>query len=262
MENVISKTLLMPLYFRALDAQKEESILNDTKALELIKNFEFDTQTLDKAKFSQAGTIARAKFLDDKVKEFIKNNPNPVIVNMATGLDTRTLRIYDEKAKFFDIDLPEVIELRKKYIEDKSVVIGANAFEKDYIEELLNYKDAQFCFIFEGFFMYFDKKQIQTLLSNIIDNFQGTILGDFNFGDFWAKNKIKHDALKNHEAQFKTSFENIDDLLNTNKKLKLKDKKFYYDKDFSKMLGWRRYLMLILPKNMKNAMRLLELEFS
>ncbi len=260
MENVISKTLLVPLYFRALDAQKEESVLNDTKALELIKNFEFDTKTLDKAKFSQVGTMARAKFFDDRAREFIKNNPNPIIVNMATGLDTRTFRIYDEKVKFFDIDLPEVIEIRKRYIKDKSTVLCADAFEKDYIEELLKYKDAQFCFIFEGFFCYFEKEKIEIILNNIANNFHGSILGDFNFGDFWEKNQEKHDAMKNNPAKFKTSFQTLEELLNTNKKIKVKESKFFYDKDFSKILGWRRYLMLILPKKMKMS-RLLELEF-
>ncbi|PIF03587.1 MAG: polyketide synthase, partial [Arcobacter sp.] len=129
MENVISKTLLLPLYFRATDAKNKESILNDKISLEIVKDFEFDEELMKKAKFSQAGTIIRAKFFDDCAKNFIKNNPNPVIVNMATGLDTRTLRIYDEKAKFFDVDLPEVIELRKKYIKDKSIVLSANVFE-------------------------------------------------------------------------------------------------------------------------------------
>ncbi len=261
MENVISKTLLLPLYFRAMDAKNPNAFLNDKEALELIKNFEFDTKTLKKAKFSQAGTLARAKFFDDKAREFIKNNPNPIIINMATGLDTRTLRIYDKKAIFFDIDLPEVIALRKKYIKDKSIVLSANAFETDFIEKLSHYHNAQFCFIFEGFFMYFDREQIESLLTNIINNFQGTILGDFNFGEFWEKNQNKHDTMKNSEARFKTSFKDSQDLLSISPRLRLKESKCYYDKTFSKMLGWRRYLMMIMPKKMKDAMQLLELTF-
>lgn len=261
MENVISKTLLIPLYFRALDAKKEDSVLNDTMALEIVKNFEFNKKTLDKAKFSQVGTLCRAKYFDDRAREFIKNNPNPVIVNMATGLNTRTLRIYDKKAKFFDIDLPKVITLRKRYIEDKSTVISANVFESTYVDELLKCENAQFCFIFEGFFMYFNKEQIQIILKNIINNFSGLILGDFNFGDYWEKNKSKHDSLKDSKASFKTSFENLEDLLKMNGKLKLKSQKFYHDKEFSSIMGFKRYIMKLAPKRMTDSMRLLELEF-
>ncbi|PID47662.1 MAG: hypothetical protein CR967_03290 [Proteobacteria bacterium] len=261
MENIISKTLLLPLYFRALDARSENPILNDKVALDLVKNFEFDEKLMKKAKFSQAGTIARAKFLDDIARNFIKNNQNPVIVNMATGLDTRTLRVYDKGAKFYDLDLPEVIKIRKKYIKDKSVVLDANAFEDKFNEELLKNQDASFCFIYEGFFMYFDKLQITNLLRNLTQNFSGVIAGDFNFGSFWEKNKSKHDTIKSNEASFKTSFQNLDELLQVSPKLKLKQEKFYYDKDFAQMLGWRRYLMMAMPKKMKDAMRLLELEF-
>ncbi len=261
MENIISQTLLLPLYFRAIDAKNKNSTLNDTWAVELVKKFDYDFKTMDKAKFSQAGTIARASYFDRKAKDFIENNPRPIIINMATGLDTRTLRIYNEKAKFYDIDLPEVIELRKKYIEDKSTVISADAFTDEFNSELLQNKNSQFCFIFEGFFMYFDKFEIEKLLKNLVENFNGTILGDFSFGYFWEKNQAKHDVLKENEARFKTSFEDIQDLLHVDKKLKLKEQKFYYDKDFANLFGWRRFLMLLTSKKMKTAMRLVELEF-
>ncbi len=261
MKNVISKTMILPLYFRAMDAKKQNSILKDTTALELIKYFEFDEKLMSKAKFSQAGTIIRAKFLDDVAREFIKENANPVIVNFACGLDTRSLRVYDKKAKFYDIDLEDVIEFRKEHIKDKSTLLSANAFENEFNEELLKNENASFCFIYEGFFMYFDKAQLTSLISNLTQNFSGVIAGDFNFGDYWEKNKSKHDALKKNEASFKTSFEDVDELLSLSPKLKLKQEKFYYDKDFPNLLGFRRFLMMMMPKKMKNAMRLLELEF-
>ncbi len=266
MENVISKTLFIPLVFRAVDAKSKNSVLNDKTALELVenkeftKNFDIDVKSLKKASFSQAGTMVRANYFDKKAKEFIKNNPRPVVVNMATGLDTRTLRIYDKKAKFYDIDLSEVVDIRKKYIKDKSTVLSADVFGKDYISELLKNENSQFCFIYEGFFPYFGKKEIEIAINNVVNSFQGSLLGDFNFGDFWEKNQNKHDAMKTNSAKFKTSFQTLQELLSVNKKLKLKDSKFFYDKDFGDIWGWRRYVLMLLPKRARLS-RLLELGF-
>ncbi|MDP8170603.1 class I SAM-dependent methyltransferase [Pasteurella skyensis] len=260
MKDIISDTLFLPLYFRALDAKKSQSILNDPIALELSQQFEFDTDTLDNAHFSRAGTIARAKFFDDFARDFIRNNPNPVIVNMAAGLDSKTLRIWDEKAAFFDIDLPDVIELRKKYIQDKSTLIAADAFKFDYFEPLLKYENAQFCFIFEGFFMYFDKKEIKPLIENITQHFNGLLLGDFAFGNTMQKTQKRHDAAKNIAAKFKVGFDDIDEILQINPKLHLKQQKYFYEKEFAHLFGWRRYLMMLIPK-MGKAMSLLALEF-
>lgn len=92
MKNAISKTLLLPLYFRAKDAQSSSPKLNDHYAIEIIKHFDALPKEVTKAKFSAAGTIARARYFDQRVKNFIKNNEHPIIANVACGLDTRTDR--------------------------------------------------------------------------------------------------------------------------------------------------------------------------
>ncbi len=261
MENIISKTLLLPLYFRAMDAKKEDSVLNDKWALELIKNFQYDDKKMQKAKFSAAGTIARAKFLDDGVREFIRKHPKPVVVNFACGLDARSLRVWDEKAVFYDIDLPEVVNLRKQYIQDKSILCAYDAFGDEFNKELLKHQDAQFCFVYEGFLMYFDKLMLTGLIKNLTSHFTGEIMGDFNFGNYWELNQKKHDIMDKNEASFKTSFENVQELLSLSPKLKLEEERMYHDKSFAHILGWRRHLMRLAPKKMTEAMRMLRLSF-
>lgn len=264
--NNISNTLFLPLAFKARDAEKPNPILNDQVALDLkirlSEEFDFEDHVLKKASYSMAGTIARAKFFDDLARQFIADNLEPVIVNMGAGLDSRTLRIWDDKAIFFDVDLPEVIELRRQYIEDKSTLIAADIFKLDYLEQIFNSRpNGQFCFIFEGILMYFGKEEVSTLLKAIIIGCHGEIMGDFCFGDFWENNQKKHDLAKNIQASFKEGFKDVDDLLALDSRLQLKQMKFYYDKDFENCFGWRRYLMMCMPKKMKQGMVLLELRF-
>ena len=49
MENRISKTLFIPLYFRALDALDKNSFLKDELALKIIKDMNFNDEKLKKA---------------------------------------------------------------------------------------------------------------------------------------------------------------------------------------------------------------------
>lgn len=260
----ISKTLLLPLYFRAEDARRSKPFLNDPYAIEILSHFKDIPSDLLKSRKSRAGCIARARFLDRRVKEFIKNNPNPVIVNIACGLDTRSLRCYDEKAIFYDTDLPEVIELRKQIIPDKSIVLAGDVLDKDFFQQFTKHENAQFCFVSEGLFMYFDKKELHGLLENMQNACSGTLLADFNFGDYWEKNQHKHDlnkSFKESNAKFKTSFDSIADLKTNFPRFEVETNKPYNDKEFNDIFGWGRFLFMLAPKRLVWAMQLLKINF-
>ncbi|PSM52280.1 SAM-dependent methyltransferase [Campylobacter blaseri] len=262
MKDIVSKTLLIPLYCRALEAKSKKPILNDEFAIKILENFnEDELKYLNYSYFTRGGVIARAYFFDKLARDFIEKNDSPVIVNMAAGLDSRSLRIWSKKAKFFDIDLPEVIEIRKKYIEDKSTLIATDIFDFNYIEQLRKFKNHQFCFIFEGFLMYFDKERLQMLFKTINENFSGTIMGDFVFGDYWAKNQNKHDAMKNNKAKFALGYNSLEEFLQFNSSFKIKYKKYYHSKEFLKFMGYRGLLMKFMPKKIRNSFMLLAFDF-
>ena len=48
-------------------------------------------------------------------EEFIDKHGKCNIVNLGVGLETSYYRIDGKNALFFEVDLPEVIELREKY---------------------------------------------------------------------------------------------------------------------------------------------------
>ncbi len=46
--------------------------------------------------------------------------PDGVIVNIGCGLDSRFLRIDTGKGIFYDLDLPEIIEIKKDFFDETS----------------------------------------------------------------------------------------------------------------------------------------------
>ena len=115
-KNVVAETLLIPLYMRAKESRRKgDAILKDTMAEQLVDSIEYDYSQFDGAKMSEVGCVVRGKYFDDAIRRFILSHPHPVVVNVGCGLDTRYQRIgNDQAAVFYELDLPEVIDLRRR----------------------------------------------------------------------------------------------------------------------------------------------------
>ena len=113
----VAETLLIPLWARAHETQKNKNrLLNDPHAIEMIQQIDYDFSKFKKAKGSQIGVAVRSNILDNETLAFIKKHPDALIINLAAGLDTRFYRVNNEHIYWVNIDLPEVIALRKQLL--------------------------------------------------------------------------------------------------------------------------------------------------
>ena len=115
-KSIVAETLLIPLYMRAKESRRDNPILYDKAAERLADSLEYNYSQFDGAKLSEVGCVVRGWYFDRAVRRFIEAHSRPVVVNVGCGLDTRFQRIGDRKAVFYDLDLPEVIALRRKLI--------------------------------------------------------------------------------------------------------------------------------------------------
>ena len=138
-KNVVAETLLIPLYMRAKESRRKgDAILKDTMAEQLVDSIEYDYSQFDGAKMSEVGCVVRGKYFDDAIRRFILSHPHPVVVNVGCGLDTRYQRIgNDQAAVFYELDLPEVIDLRRKLIPETGELRGGRASALPILHEIL-----------------------------------------------------------------------------------------------------------------------------
>ena len=61
-------------------------------------------------------SVARYYNLDEMAQNFIDVNDECNIVNLGVGLETSYYRINPKNALFWEVDLPEVIELRENIL--------------------------------------------------------------------------------------------------------------------------------------------------
>ncbi|MGR5874773.1 class I SAM-dependent methyltransferase [Bacillus pacificus] len=114
--------MLIPLWGRAYGSEKNKNILDDTEAIRIIKEFDFDFSTIEKYiwRIRMYYLHYRARKIDDTIKQFITKHPNATIVNIGSGLDTTFSRIDNGTIHWYNLDLPDAISFRKTLIEDTS----------------------------------------------------------------------------------------------------------------------------------------------
>ncbi len=168
----IEETLLLPLWGRAYETQKKHPRLMDEKAVEIIKSIDYDFSEIEKTQGRfQHGWVARSLHTDKMARAFIAKHPGATIVNIGCGLDTTFSRIDNGKIIFYELDLPDVIALRKNFYEDsdRHISIAASFLETAWFDNIL-VRDG-LLFLAGGVFMYFEEHQIKEFFIAVADHF-------------------------------------------------------------------------------------------
>jgi O-methyltransferase involved in polyketide biosynthesis len=93
----------------------------------------------------------------------------------------------------YDLDLPEVIELRRKLIANESGryhLINCSVLEDTWLDIMNFHSKRPFLFLAEGVFMYFKEAQVKSLVLSLRKHFPGAELVFDTFSPFlsWANN--------------------------------------------------------------------------
>jgi O-methyltransferase involved in polyketide biosynthesis len=123
----ISETLLITLYARAVESGRLDGLIRDEKAVEIIQKIGGDFSRLRLKGHDEVAVILRMRQFDRMTKAFLELNLEATVVHIGCGLDTRMARVDDGRVKRYD--LPDVIELRKKYIAERGSVIIFSAVQ-------------------------------------------------------------------------------------------------------------------------------------
>jgi O-methyltransferase involved in polyketide biosynthesis len=164
----VQKTLLLPLWGRAKETQKHTPLLIDKTAVEVTEalNYDFNLMSEHIGKFVQYGWIARSLYFDSKVKSFIQQFPEATIVNIGCGLDTTFFRVDNGSIQWIDLDLPDVIALRREYIPEtiRNRSVAKSVTDKSWYESIDRKNHVML--LIAGVLYYFDEDRIKQLFGD------------------------------------------------------------------------------------------------
>jgi O-methyltransferase involved in polyketide biosynthesis len=168
----VQETLLLPLWGRAFETKKANPRLKDKKAVEIIEKLDYDFSKIEETQaLSQHGWVARSLHTDKLVLEFIKKHPQATIVNIGCGMDTTFSRVDNGKITFYELDFPDVIELRKNFYKDteRHISIASSFLETEWFKKIKVIEGV--LFIAGGVFYYVSEEQIKGFFIAAADYF-------------------------------------------------------------------------------------------
>jgi O-methyltransferase involved in polyketide biosynthesis len=163
----IQGTLLVPLWGRAYETKKKKPLLVDNKSVEIINSITYDLSKIEKIfnKTAHMGFIARCIYFDEEIRKYINIRPEATIVNIGCGLDTTFDRIDNGRIQWIELDLPEVIDFRRKYIPetDRHFCIAKSVFDTSWYASIKNKNEVMF--LIAGVLQYYTNQEVLSLFN-------------------------------------------------------------------------------------------------
>ena len=238
----VSETLLMTLYVRARESQRPNGLIKDAKAVAMVNQLACDFSRLRMQRHDEIAVIMRMRKFDSHVRGFLARNPDAVVVHIGCGLDTRFERVDNGRVEWFDLDVPDVMELRRKLISNESGryhTLAASVFDDGWLEEVNHYKPRPFMFLAEGVFPYFEEAQVKSLFLKLREHFPGSELVCDAHTPFviWADNL--HLAFAKVKARLQWSIRQGKDVESWGEGIRLLGEWNYYEDDESPLKAFR-----------------------
>ncbi len=195
------ETLLIPLYSKAVESRQPTPIFVDPKAQEILQRVEYDFARLNVPRKTSIMLCIRARKLDDYARAFLAQHPDGVILHLGCGLDSRCLRVAHDQADWYDLDLPPVIDLRRKfYAETPAYHLLPSSVTDLHWTERVSAQGRPVFVIAEGLLMYLTEAEVKALILKLREQFPGCELAADVFSAATAKRVGAHPSLKQTDA--------------------------------------------------------------
>lgn len=199
----VPETMLQTLYARAKESEKSNHHIYDEKAVEIVSQLNYDFSMADKDKMMSYGVIARTIILDRLVEDFLTHNPGAVVINIACGLDTRCYRMKGKYLRWYNVDLPETMGIRRRFFEENGPIyqIAESATTEAFVKDI-EYHGEPVLVVIEGLTMYLSEQDVRNMF-HFIDGKVGSATVLVEAMSPFSVNHIKEKSIEGSRAKFR-----------------------------------------------------------
>lgn len=193
----MKETLLLTLYTRAMDSRSKRPILGDEKAEEIVRQLDYDFPKLKVPQKECFGGAIRAKMLDVCTIEFLTTYPNAVVLELGCGLDDRRERVNPpEDTSWFDIDYPDVIEMRRHFYheQDGYQMIGSSLIDPGFLDTIPGDRPA--FIVADGLLPFLTIDEIKQLFRRLTSHFPSGQLAFNGYSRLASRLMVSHPSIK------------------------------------------------------------------
>ena len=171
----VQKTLFLPLWGRAYETRKPRGLLRDETAVRILEQVDYDFDSLagKMSPLSQAAWVMRSLCVDEVIRKFLEEYPDGSVVNVGCGMDTTFERVDNGRMRWYDLDLPDVIALRRNFISEneRRTMIASSFLDEAWLEQIeIN---GNVLFIAAGVLYYFEEEEVKQFFLRLARRFAG-----------------------------------------------------------------------------------------
>lgn len=167
-----------PIVGTGRGATRTRPLLHDLLSSQLAAGIDADWSRIRLSRGDLAQIVVRAREFDRFVRDFLSRDPAGTVVHIGCGLDTRFQRVDNSLVRWYDLDLPAVVDLRRRLIPepDRDHYLATSVFVQAWLADIVVETGSKVLFVAEAVLPYFEADEVRALVCRLCDRFPGSEL--------------------------------------------------------------------------------------
>lgn len=165
------------IWCRAMFAERYPKLYEDAESIRLSDKIGIDHKMMNSGYsfYDRAVVMERLMAIDARVRNFVNRFSDGIVVNVGCELDTMFGRVDNGRIRWYSVDLPERIEVRRKYmdIKDRETYIDSAMFDYSWLDSVAKPQGTAILFVLYDMMKYFDRDRLRAFLDAVWRKFPG-----------------------------------------------------------------------------------------
>lgn len=171
----VSRTAILTLLGHVVASEKENVAFDDPMAVLCLQRLMSIASTQEKKWIAwqkrlisapDARAMARrVGAFDRSANLFIADHPQCTLINLGCGFDTRFWRIETKGCRYVEMDLPEVVALKRELLKDQLdyQLIACSVLDAAWVDQVASNGNSDFLLLAEGLCMFLPEQDVKNL---------------------------------------------------------------------------------------------------
>lgn len=260
MPGSVQETMIMCFLDRARFSARFPTVLQDAKAAAILEQFPdlLHTRATRDQEMPGLTILLRSRYFDDAVRDFLTTHPRATIICLASGLETNYFRVDNGQLQWWDVDLPDAIDFRRRIIpeSERNRYVAADVLDLSWCGEIKHDPSDGVMIVASGIMCYFTRREIGALVRGLADHFPGAelVLEYYSKPVMWGNNLFFR--IKGMSARLVFGAVNLSGLMRRDTgRIEVIERAPYYSRD---LLDVKLKLSTRFSARASNVMRLME----